>query len=80
MWRRGSHRPGQEVTAIVADNFTKNAASVAVMMSEVAGADLFPVDIGMVSGCACCYQGGQYKVACGTQNLAQEPAMSREEA
>ena len=74
----GVTQTGQEVTAIVADNFTKKAASVAIM-SEVAGADLFPVDIGMVTDVPSVTRADR-KVACGTKNLAKEPAMSREEA
>lgn len=42
----GVTQTGQEVTAIVADNFTKCATSVCIM-AETAGADLFPIDIGM---------------------------------
>ena len=42
----GVTQTGQEVTAIVADNFTKNETSVAIM-SELAGVQLFPIDIGM---------------------------------
>lgn len=74
----GVTQTGQEVTAIVADNFTKKAASVAIM-SEVAGADLFPVDIGMVTDVPSVTRPGQ-KIAYGTKNLAREPAMTREEA
>lgn len=74
----GVTQTGQEVTAIVADNFTKKAASVAIM-SEVAGVDLFPVDIGMVSDVPSVTK-PEFKVAYGTRNLAQEPAMTREEA
>lgn len=74
----GVTQTGQEVTAIVADNFTKKAASVAIM-SEIAGVDLFPVDIGMVSDVQSVTRAEQ-KIAYGTRNLAQEPAMTREEA
>lgn len=74
----GVTQTGQEVTAIVADNFTKKAASVAIM-SEVAGADLFPVDIGMVTDVPSVTRPGQ-KIAYGTKNMAMEPAMTREEA
>ena len=47
-------------------------------MAEVAGVDIFPVDIGMatdVSGLTV----GEKKVARGTKNFAKEPAMSRQE-
>ncbi len=73
----GVTQTGQEVTAIVADNFTKNAASVC-LMSEVAGADLFPVDIGMAVDVPSVTTDGQ-KVAYGTKNFAAEPAMTREQ-
>lgn len=73
----GVTQTGQEVTAIVADNFTKTAASVAIM-SEIAGADLFPVDIGMATDVPAVTKADQ-KVAYGTKNLAKEPAMSKEE-
>ncbi len=42
----GVTQTGQEVTAIVADNFTKGATSVCIM-AEIAGVDVLPVDIGM---------------------------------
>ena len=42
----GVTQTGQEVTAIVAENFTRRATSVC-LMAEIAGTDLFPVDIGM---------------------------------
>ena len=74
----GVTQTGQEVTAIVADNFTKKAASVAIM-SESAGVDLFPVDIGMVTDVPSVTRPG-WKIAYGTRNLAKEPAMTREEA
>ena len=73
----GVTQTGQEVTAIVAENFTKGAASTNIM-AEVAGVDIFPVDIGMatdVSGLTV----GEKKVARGTKNFAKEPAMSRQE-
>ena len=70
----GVTQTGQEVTAIVADNFTKKAASVA-LMSEVAGADLFPVDIGMVTDVPSVTDPKQ-KVAYGTRNMLKEPAMT----
>lgn len=71
----GVTQTGQEVTAVVADNFTKSAASVAIM-SEVAGADLFPLDIGMVSDVPSITV-KERKVAYGTKNFAREPAMTR---
>lgn len=74
----GVTQTGQEITAIVADNFTKKAASVSIMC-EVAGAELFPVDIGMKVDVPSVTRQGQ-KVAYGTKNMAKEPAMTRLEA
>ncbi len=71
----GVTQTGQEVTAIVAENFLSGNTSAAIMCRK-AGVDLFPIDIGMavdtkVPGC---------KIRYGTANLAKEPAMTREEA
>ena len=74
----GVTQTGQEVTAIVTENFTKKAASVC-FMSEVAGVDLFPVDIGVARDVDHVTR-PEYKVAYGTKNMAREPAMTREEA
>lgn len=73
----GVTQTGQEVTAIVAENFTKGAASTNIM-AEVAGVDLFPVDIGMAVNVEGLTQ-KEKKVACGTKNFAKEPAMTRQE-
>lgn len=73
----GVTQTGQEVTAIVADNFTKEAASVAIMC-KTAGVDVIPVDIGMVTDVASVTK-PEYKVAYGTKNFAKEPAMTREQ-
>lgn len=73
----GVTQTGQEVTAIVADNFTKEAASVAIMC-KTAGVDVIPVDIGMVTDVASVTK-PEYKVAYGTKNFAEEPAMTREQ-
>lgn len=74
----GVTQTGQEVTAVVAENFTRHAASVC-MMSEVAGVDLFPVDIGMAVDVPGLTK-PEYKVASGTRNLVREPAMTRSQA
>lgn len=74
----GVTQTGQEVTAIVADNFTKSETSVCIM-SEVAGADLFPIDIGMITDVPSVSKKAD-KVAYGTKNFAKEPAMTRAEA
>ena len=73
----GVTQAGQEVTAIVADNFTKGLTSVC-LMSQVAGVDVFPVDIGMVVDVASVSK-PEEKVAYGTKNFAKEPAMTTAE-
>lgn len=74
----GVTQTGQEVTAIVADNFTKNATSTSIM-AQVAGVDLYPVDIGMVVDVLSVTK-PEKKIRYGTRNFAKEPAMTREEA
>lgn len=76
--REGVTQTGQEVTAIVAENFTKDATSTSIM-AKIAGVDLFPVDIGMVTDVPSVTKPEQ-KIAYGTRNFAEEPAMTREEA
>ena len=71
----GVTQTGQEVTAIVAENFLTGNTSAAIMCKK-AGVDLFPIDIGM----AAATKVPNYKVAYGTRNIALGPAMSREEA
>lgn len=71
----GVTQTGQEVTAIVAENFLSGGSSAAIMC-ERAGIDIFPVDIGMASNTKV----PDYKIARGTKNMAKEPAMTREEA
>ena len=69
---------GQEVTAIVADNFTRGETSVCIMAEE-AKVDLFPVDVGMATDVPSVTK-KKYKVMYGTHNFAKEAAMTREEA
>lgn len=73
----GVTQTGQEVTAIVADNFTKGETSVCIMAEE-ANVDLFPVDVGMAVDVPSVTK-KEDKVAYGTRNFAKEPAMTREE-
>lgn len=73
----GVTQTGQEVTAVVADNFTKGMASVC-LMSQVAGVDIYPVDIGMAADVPSLTREDR-KVARGTKNFAKEPAMSEDE-
>ena len=72
----GVTQTGQEVTALVAGNMVKHDSSVC-RMAEVARADVFPIDMGMIApapGVRDCH------VRRGTGNFAKEPAMTREEA
>lgn len=71
----GVTQTGQEVTAIVAENFLSGDTSAAIMC-EKAGVRLFPVDIGMAADTKVPGR----KIRYGTGNIAKEPAMSREEA
>ena len=73
----GVTQTGQDVTAAVADNFTKGQASTCIM-AQVANVDVFPVDIGMVCDVASVTKPAD-KVAYGTANLAKGPAMTREQ-
>lgn len=71
----GVTQTGQEVTAIVAENFLKEQSSVSLMCKK-AGVDIFPIDIGMVIDTIV----PNYKICYGTKNMCKEPAMTREEA
>lgn len=68
---------GQEITAMVAGNFNKRAASTSIM-AEIAGCDIFPIDIGMVSDVDGVTDGR--KIRYGTDNIAKGAAMTRDEA
>ena len=72
----GVTQTGQEVTAIVAENFLNGATTCCVMCRQC-GAELFPVDVGMVVDTKV---RTDLKVAYGTKNMVKEPAMTREEA
>lgn len=72
----GVTQSGQEVTAIVAENFLK-AETTACIMAKKCGADVYPVDVGMASDTKV---RTDLKVAHGTKNMAKMPAMTREEA
>lgn len=75
---QGVAQSGQEVTAIVAENLTTGDTCVG-RMGEVAGADIFPVDIGIASDLEA---PGllRRKVAYGTEDFTKSPAMTREQA
>lgn len=72
----GVTQSGQEVTAIVAENFL-DVKSCAAIMCKDTGTDIFPVDIGMAVDTP---RVEKQKVAYGTKNMAKEPAMTREQA
>jgi len=74
----GVTQTGQDITAVVTGNFARGLTS-ACIMSEIAGVDLFPIDIGVavdVPGVT----DKNLKVAYGTRNIAEEPAMTIEQA
>lgn len=84
----GVTQTGQEVTAIVTENFTNRKATVSVM-SKVAGVDLFPVDIGVYRDMECSLGKNEEivpfrvinkKISYGTNNMVKGPAMTREQA
>lgn len=71
----GVTQSGQEVTAVVSENFLQGKTTSSVMC-RVTGTDLFPIDIGIARDTALRNE----KVAYGTHNIARGPAMTREEA
>lgn len=71
----GVTQSGQEVTALVSNNFLTDQATAAVLCRK-AGADIMPVDIGVATDTKIINR----KIAYGTKNFVKEPAMSREQA
>ncbi len=74
----GVTQTSRDVTAVVTKNFTTGATSVC-SMARVAGIPVVPVDIGV----ACDIEADgliRKKIAYGTQNMAQGPAMTRDQA
>lgn len=71
----GVTQTGQEVTAIVAENFNSGKTSAAIMADYVK-ADVYPIDIGIAADTEIINR----KIAYGTKNILKEPAMSQEEA
>ncbi|HIR93762.1 MAG TPA: nicotinate-nucleotide--dimethylbenzimidazole phosphoribosyltransferase [Candidatus Egerieimonas intestinavium] len=71
----GVTQTGQEITLLVAENLKKGQAASSIM-SQVAGAQVVPVDVGINSQSSI----RNRKVAWGTKNMAKEPAMTREQA
>ena len=72
----GVTQTGQEVTAVVAENFLEGTTTCCVMCRQC-GAELFPVDVGMVTDTKV---RTDLKVMKGTHNMTKGPAMTREEA
>ena len=72
----GVTQTGQEVTAIVAENFLSGDTSECVM-SRQCGTEVLPVDIGMVVDTRV---PKDLKVAYGTANMTKGPAMTRAQA
>ena len=72
----GVSQTGQEVTAVVAENFC-DGRSCASLMCRRAGADLFPVDVGMAVDTP---HVEKRKCRRGTANMTKGPAMTRREA
>lgn len=72
----GVTQSGQEVTAIVAENFL-DVKSCAAIMCKDTGTDILPIDIGMATDTP---RVEKRKIAYGTRNMAREPAMTRQEA
>ena len=75
---QGVTQTGQDVTAIVTENFCKGDSSVCVMAKTV-GAEIIPVDIGVAKDVS-----GKklriHKIAYGTKDMTEGPAMTREQA
>ena len=79
----GVTQTGQEVTAVVAENFLEGTTTCCVMCRQC-GAELFPVDVGMMGEH---YPNKEFqpmvmcdrKVAQGTGDIAVEPAMTQEQ-
>lgn len=72
----GVSQSSSEVTALVAQSIVAGTANVNLMAS-VAGADVFALDFGMVTPVA---GTRDCRIAAGTRNMTQEPAMTREQA
>ena len=71
----GVTQTGQEITALVTENFSKIQSTASVMCHKL-GADLIPIDIGVAVDTSAWNR----KVAYGTKNMTKGPAMTREEA
>lgn len=74
----GVSQSGQEITAEVTANLIKGRTSVC-KMAEIAGADVFPIDIGVAVD-ICGVTDEKYKIMYGTNNITNGAAMTREQA
>lgn len=72
----GVTQTGQEVTAIVTENFAKGATSVCAMARHV-GAEVIPVDVGVARDVAGAVN---KKISYGTKNMLYANAMTYEQA
>ena len=72
----GVTQTGQDVTAIVAENFLDEQSCAAIMCRQ-AGTLIRPIDIGMAVDTP---RVEKRKIAYGTRNFTKEPAMTREQA
>ena len=72
----GVTQTGQEVTAIVAENFLDEASCAAIMCKQTK-TTIRPIDIGMAVDTP---RVEKKKIAYGTKNFAKEPAMTRQQA
>ena len=71
----GVTQTGQEITALVAENFLQEKAASSIMCKSV-GCDIFPIDVGVARDVRIFNR----KIAYGTKNMTKEPAMTREQA
>lgn len=75
---QGVSQSGQEVTSVVASNIARGVSSVCQMCKSV-GIDCIAVDMGMATPPAD-PRVRLYRIAAGTADITQGPAMSRDEA
>ena len=71
----GVTQTGQEITALVAENFLKDSATAAIFCRR-AGADIMPIDIGIARDTIL----PNHKIAYGTADMLKGPAMTRAQA
>lgn len=74
--KQGISQSGQEITALVARSIVEGTANIN-LMAQTAHTDVYAVDMGMVKNIPGTID---LRVACGTQDMTQSPAMTAEEA